>query len=142
MYIPDNESDFYTAISDNLLLNINEINLKSWVDTSYNVSFNTNNFNYVFSNYLNRGKKDIWFTAKIPNEILFLKANQVKGNYVLILNLPFFEKSVDGGNDNPIWRSYVMDVTTMQGNVYDFRVFAKQDLYYNIEDNLIYDTVI
>ena len=42
MYIPDNESDFYTAISDNLLLNINEINLKSWVDTSYNVSFNTN----------------------------------------------------------------------------------------------------
>ncbi len=28
----------------------------------------------------------------------------------------------------------------MQGNVYDFRVFAKQDLYYNIEDNLIYDT--
>ena len=69
-----------------------------------------------------------------------MKANQVKGNYVLILNLPFFEKSVDGGNDNPIWRSYVMDVTTMQGNVYDFRVFAEQDLYYNIEDNLIYDT--
>ena len=28
----------------------------------------------------------------------------------------------------------------MKGNVYDFRVFAKQDLYYNIEDNLIYDT--
>ena len=46
----------------------------------------------------------------------------------MILNLSFFEKSVDGGNDNPIWRSYVMDVTTMQGNVYDFRVFTKQDL--------------
>ena len=28
----------------------------------------------------------------------------------------------------------------MQGNVYDFRVFVKQDLYYNIEDNLINNT--
>ena len=110
------------------------------MDTSYNVSFNTNNFNYVFSNYLNSGKKDIRFTAKIRTNID--KDHQVKGNYVLILNLPFFEKSVDGGNDNPIWRSYVMDLTIIQGNVYDFRVFEKQDLYYNIEDNLIYDTVI
>ena len=33
-----------------------------------------------------------------------------------------------------------MNVTTIQGNVYDFRVFAEQDLYYNIEDNLIYHT--
>ena len=33
-----------------------------------------------------------------------------------------------------------MDITNIKGNVYDFRVFAKQYLYYNIEDNLINNT--
>lgn len=138
MLVREKEGDIYVPISGDLFRITNEINLKSWEDTippdHLIVSINNNEFSDLFNGYLENGYKYFNFTAKIKTEID--KDHRAKGNYGLILTLPFKEKDTL----NETTRTYYMDINTMKGNVYDFNVYATQNLYFEIDDNLIYDT--
>lgn len=136
MLVQEDSSEIYIPISDNLFDADGDINLRSWMDESNIVSIGTTNFNTIFKNYLNT-YRNFLFTASIKTEID--KDYQMKGNYGLILYLPFLVKDINGGSQQ-IWRSYNMDVSTIQGNPYDFNVYQKVNLYYNISDDLEYDT--
>ena len=129
-------SDLYIPITDNLLPTVNsgeEIHLKSWVDyTSNNLLSEESNFNTLFSEYLDKYRYFL-FSARIKTEID--ADHQMKGNYGLILTLPF--KTAEGENVN---RSYYMDVTTMQGNPYNFMVYQDINLYEEADAGLVYDT--
>ena len=137
--ITEEQSDIYVPISGNLFGQDGEIELRSWEDEQYLVNINTQNFGTVFKDYLDTYKTFL-FTANIRTEID--KDHQVKGNYGLILYLPFLSNNAAGGGQAkvPVWRSYNMDVTTIQGNPYDFNVYQKVNLYYAADETLEYDT--
>ena len=137
MFESQTETDSYISVSDNLFKSISDVDLKSWVDESFNVGLDSANFGTIFTDYLNTYRYFL-FSAKIKTEID--KDHQVKGNYGLILNLPFTQKSAEGGGaSTSVWKSYAMDVTTIQGNPYDFDVYQQVNLYEEVEEGLIYD---
>ena len=134
-YVTEEETDMYVPVSSNLFGSESSIDLRTWVDESKNVSIDTDNFGLVFKDYLDT-YKNFLFTAYIKTEID--KDHQSKGNYGLILNLPFIEQDVNG-IESPIWKSYVMDTSTIQGNPYAFNEYQRVNLYYTIPDTLTYD---
>jgi len=134
-YVTESETDIYVPISSNLFGDENSIDLKSWVNSTQTLDLDTNNFGIIFKDYLNTYRNFV-FSANIKTEIDV--DHQAKGNYGLILNLPFIQ-STAGGDSSEVWRSYVMDVSTMQGNPYAFNEYQKEDLYYNIDNTLEYD---
>ena len=134
-YVTETETDMYVPISSNLFGAESSINLRSWVNESKNVSISTSNFGIVFKDYLDTYKNFV-FTAYIKTNID--KDHQSKGNYGLILYLPFLVQD-QAGTTSQIWKSYVMDVSTMQGNPYAFNEYQKVDLYYEVDDSLTYD---
>ena len=139
MLVQEDSSELFIPISENLFDADGAVNLRSWMDESNVLPMGTTDFNTVFNNYLNTYKNFV-FTASIKTEID--KDHQMKGNYGLILYLPFLVKNINGGSQvkTPIWRSYNMDVSTIQGNPYDFNVYQKVNLYYTVDDELEYDT--
>ena len=135
MYASTEENENYIPISDNLFGGGVGINLRSWKDEVKNVDIDTTNFGLIFSEYL-KNYKNFVFTAKVKTEID--KDHQVKGNYGLVLNLPFIDAAA-GGTSVQTWKSYPMDVTTMQGNPYAYDVAQLINIYYEIDDTSKYD---
>lgn len=135
-YEIESESDIYVPLSSNLFGTENSINLKSWEDRTQTLSIDTSNFGMVFQDYLTTYRNFV-FSALIKTEID--KDHQAKGNYGLILNLPFKQAGSDGISTQ-IWKSYIMDISTMPGTPYAFNEYNKVDLYYTVDDTLEYDT--
>ena len=134
MFIAEEETDRYIPISDDLFI-FNEsdgIDLKSWVSEIVPLTINREHFNNLLSNYL-ESNRNFLFSAKVKTEIP--SNHQVGGNYGLRLTLPFVEKETN----NKTTRVFVMDVNNMQGNPYKYDVYQQINLYYNIDDSLIYD---
>ena len=134
-YVTEEETDMYVPISSNLFGSKSSIDLRTWVDESKNVPIDTNNFGLVFKDYLDT-YRNFLFTAYIKTEID--KDHQSRGNYGLILNLPFIAQD-SNGIELSIWKSYVMDTSTIQGNPYAFNEYQRVNLYYTVDDTLTYD---
>ena len=134
-YVTESETDMYVPITSNLFGIENSIDLRSWENKTQILDLDTDNFGIVFQDYLNTYRNFV-FSALIRTEID--KDHQSKGNYGLILNLPFIQTSTEG-TTTEIWKSYIMDVSTMQGNPYAFNEYNKINLYYTIDDTLEYD---
>lgn len=134
-YVTEEETDMYVPISSNLFGSESSIDLRTWVDESKNVPIDTNNFGLVFKDYLDT-YRNFLFTAYIKTEID--KDHQSRGNYGLILNLPFITQD-SNGTELPVWKSYVMDTSTIQGNPYAFNEYQRVNLYYTVDDTLTYD---
>ena len=134
-YVTEEETDMYVPISSNLFGSESSIDLRTWIDESKNVQIDTDNFGLVFKDYLDT-YRNFLFTAYIKTEID--KDHQSRGNYGLILNLPFITQD-SNGIELPIWKSYVMDTSTIQGNPYAFNEYQRVNLYYTVDDTLTYD---
>lgn len=134
MYSSINQNNSYRKISDNLITSIGDINLKSWIDTNELVE-NLNDFGNVFSEYL-QSYRTVLFSAKVRTDID--KDHQVKGNYGIILNLPFI-KDAGNGLTEPVNKILVMDVDSMPGNPYAFMKEQTVNLYFDIESGWTYD---
>jgi len=134
-YVTESETDTYVPITSNLFGTENSIDLQSWVNETQVLDLDTDNFGIVFQDYLNTYRNFV-FSALIKTEID--KDHQAKGNYGLVLNLPFIQTSSEG-TTSEIWKSYVMDVSTMPGNPYAFNEYNRINLYYEIDDTLEYD---
>ena len=87
-YVTETESDMYIPISSNLFGIENSIDLRSWVDETQILDLDTSNFGIVFQDYLTTYRNFV-FSAYVKTEID--KDHQSKGNYGLILNLPFIQ---------------------------------------------------
>lgn len=130
----------YNIISDNLLyINYGEsgsIGLKSMLDKNdYTVTLTNSNFGTLLSNYLNTYKK-VKFSAKVKTNID--KDHQTKGNYGLLLTLPFVTTKADGTLENT-QVVFNMDVSNMQGNPYAYTQEQQIDIFFDVNDNLTYD---
>lgn len=133
MYSSSDQTNPYRVISDNLLKTSDNLNLKSWKDETVPISIE--DFGLALSEYL-QGYKTVLFSAKIRTDID--KDHQMKGNYGLILTLPF-KRIISNGETEEVEKSLVMDVNTIQGNPYAFTSEQMVSLYFDIESNLIYD---
>ena len=130
----------YNIISDNLLyINYGEsgsIGLKSMLDKNdYTITLTNSNFGTLLSNYLNTYKK-VKFSAKVKTNID--KDHQTKGNYGLLLTLPFVTTKADGTLENT-QVVFNMDVSNMQGNPYAYTQEQQIDIFFDVNDNLTYD---
>lgn len=143
--IPDEEGSNIIPSPDNLFNDGINVDLNSWdnidlkdADPIQNVGFE--NFIPAFTQYLEDGKKEFVFSANLKTEID--KQHQMKGNYGLVLRLPFLENNLEGAIAEPhkTYRDYIMDVHTIPGNPYSYGEYQKVNLYFNIEDGLIYDS--
>ena len=138
VFVEDSETESYIPVSDNLIGDGVGINLQSWLDKDYSTITIKDSFNSIFADYLNT-YKNFLFTAYIKTEINV--DHQTGGNYGLKLNLPFIRRNAsDTSGSEEIYLTYIMDVSTMQGNPYAFNEYQRVNLYYEIDDTLTYDT--
>ena len=126
-------SDIYIPSGDNLIIGTNSLDLQSWTNIEEEVNIDKSYFNKYFREYL-ENHKNFLFSALVKTEIDV--NHQSSGNYGLKLELPF----KDSKTGEEITKIFYMDVNTMQGNPYSFDVYQLVELYYEIEDNLEYDT--
>lgn len=138
VYADDSETESYISISDNLFGEDYSVDLKSWLDQNYDNIEIGNNFGMLFKDYISNYKNFV-FSAYIKTEID--SDHQSGGNYGLELYLPFLQPNTSNDSEtDPIWKTYIMDVSTMQGNPYGFNEYQKVNLYFDIDDSLTYDT--
>lgn len=144
-YADDELVDMRIPISDNLVADNTQFDLKSWEDgegssedgSLYPIVNLPYQFSTMFKDYTNKYKTFL-FSTKLKTEIA--KDYQSKGNYGLKLRLPFLQKDSSTSEGSiPITKDFVMDVTNILGNPYDYNVFQEVDLYFEIDDTLTYD---
>ena len=137
MVSEEENSDIFVPISENLFGTVNQgnvIELKSWEDTEItNIPFSEGNFGNKFKNY-SKDYKTFVFSANIKTAID--KDHQMKGNYGLLLTIPYISRN--NGVEETIERIYNMDISTMQGNPYNFEIYQKIKIYYTAEESLEY----
>ena len=133
MYSFTTQTSPYFSVSTNLFGSIDEIKMKSWVDENTEIS--VSDFGLTLSEYLEE-YKTICFSAKVKTDID--KDHQIKGNYGLILELPF-KVIAEGGQIQEVSKFLIMDVDTMEGNPYAFLTDQQIKLYFDIEDRYEYD---
>ena len=136
-YILNEPTDNYVPVSDNLFINIDNIELCTYHSENKNVILDTSNFNMIFEDYL-KTYKNFVLTAKVKTDMPI--EQQQGGNYGIVLNLPFLEDAGDGTGPVQTYKSISIDVNTMQGNPYRFNEYALQNIYFNIAESAVYDT--
>lgn len=150
-------TDIRVPLGDNMVLSeldldLNETNvieLKSWLNQEYTDILDqhptdppkiTEKFNAVINDYLSK-YRTLLFSAKIRTEIDI--DYQSKGNYGLKLILPFVQIDTSKSGEESkvkVNKEFVMDVTNMLGNPYKYKAYQNVQLYFDIDDTLIYDT--
>lgn len=140
MYVSnDHAGELYIPKTDNLIgINAedNLIELSTYTTDTKNIPIsNIDTFNQIIGDYFGSNNKFFRFTAKVKTNID--PNHQSLGNYGLRLTLPFKTASPNKDwEDTP--QTYVMDVNSMQGRVYDFRDWAIQELLFEIPSDMVY----
>ena len=147
-YVSENETDAYIPISNNLFDTVKsgnktEFGLRTWRNGTTNLTITNPNFKSEFADYLNNtyeNYKTFLLSAYIKTNID--KYHQVEGDYGIHLKLDFLNPNELDENQKPskVTRSYIINVSNMPGNPYSFEEYQLVNLYFTVEDYLIYDT--
>ena len=129
------EEDHYEQVGDNIFIDSAKMSLCSYDGNSeiviYDceaeeasiVSIDTAKANEYLSQSQAFSFKAI-FQTSLPLE------QQVQGNYGLVLTLEFTKSATDG---TPLYKDYILDVNTMNGNPYLFTTPVTQGKIYNLD---------
>lgn len=137
------EDNIYNyRVSDNLFKNktaswTNPIELCSYVTTNNNyILFNTGTARTFFYNTLKScfTEDHNTFALSYYAKTELAKEQQNSGNYGITLSIPLkIKTSGNSADDITIWKDYVLDISNMTGNPYNFKTWAPQTTYFSID---------
>ena len=117
--------EYYDEISDNLLVDINDVELCTYHTETRELEYDSHYLSDIIKNY-----QYFVLKADFRTEIVDI-AQRMSGNYGLRLRVPALK---DG---EEIVVEKVLDITKMDGNVYNFEKFATQRLYFDFDGSTI-----
>lgn len=129
------DATYHLEKSDNLFKNVKDISLCSYRTENINIELN-DNIPYTLSQYFQK-YKTLLLSFKVKTAIP--KDQQVKGNYGLVLKVPYLESYYNQETDATIQevalRDYYFDINNMIGNPYVFSESTQQNFYISIDSN-------
>ena len=117
---------YYNEISENFLGNLEEVNLCTYHTEEKEIEYNANLLSDIIKNY-----QFFVLKADFRTNIIEL-AQRANGNYGLKISIPAID--LDG---TEFVVEKVLDITKMNGNVYNFEKYITQSIYFDFYGGLI-----
>lgn len=139
MYAAAGQTAQDRIVFDVNLLPFSDISLCSYTPTNNEITFSQgSDFIDLLKNYV-KDFNNLTFTAKVKTQLP--GEQQVRGNYGLILNIPVNLADPEGNIDTSVesWVCVRMDISTMEGDVYNFNEFSQQSIDFTFPTNATYD---
>ena len=139
-YASTQEGTSYITLGDNLFASVANVELCTYrphdadpagSDASPYVNIDTTGFAQLFTAAL-KDSRVFNLTCRIKTNID--KSRRSKGNYGLVLDIPVIQE------DTAKTYHVVLDINNLKGDPYNFADFALQNLYFELPEDMEYDT--
>ena len=142
-HVDENYQTDYIQITDNLFTSLSEgIELCSYktetidLNSPLDPNIFPNNFTDIISNYLNN--YNAFALSMFVKTSLPLEQQKAMGDYGLQFMLPFIRNEEDG-TQTSLDIYYSINTDNIFGNPYNLSEGVKQTIYFDVDENLIYD---